>query len=260
MSKLRFILFILMLTIAGYLALSNSSSKKIEVNNPNLIDFEDSAPVDTEGDGGGDIWQDEISDFYDISYDLSGIEDEAVISDIERFVSDRVDKFKKDGNFNNLTEEDKQVLGFNDGRKYTLDFSYEIKESSKVLSYIVRTYYYMGGAHGNSEVISFNYDKDSKKRIGLGDVLTGNSSEYLKKLEDLATENFSSEHGDQFFTEGVEAVLTNWSVWYAGDKTITFIFQPYQVLPYAAGVPEFIVNVSEISPNINYKYFIKSDA
>ncbi|MEZ4103003.1 MAG: RsiV family protein [Candidatus Paceibacterota bacterium] len=31
----------------------------------------------------------------------------------------------------------------------------------------------------------------------------------------------------------------NWATWYATDTSLVFIFQTYQVVPYAYGTPEF---------------------
>jgi hypothetical protein len=86
--------------------------KSVVVENPGIWIDEEVIPEEETPVG---TWETDESDLYKITYDLSGITDEDVKPDIERWVSDRVSQFKSEAGFENLTEEDKEVLGFNRG-------------------------------------------------------------------------------------------------------------------------------------------------
>ncbi|MEZ4103004.1 MAG: hypothetical protein R3B55_00270 [Candidatus Paceibacterota bacterium] len=46
--------------------------------------------------------------------------------------------------------------------KYTLDFTYELKESDTIKTYIIKSAVFTGGAHGNLEILTFNYEKGNR--------------------------------------------------------------------------------------------------
>lgn len=254
MKNLKTILVILMLAVAGFLIFFKLPDDKIVVDNPNLVDDTETLPNEnTEKE----LWEDEISDYYEIKYELSGISDENVIADMNRWISDRVYQFKKDGNFANLSPQDVETLGFNNGMKYSINFKYNLHESKTIKSYILRTEYFTGGAHGNVEIISFNYEKEGGKRLGLNDVFEKSAEEYLPVLSALGDKYFNVKYGEGYFPEGLSPKPSNFGVWYTDDEKITFVFQPYQIAPYAYGIPEFPVVASGVSDFINLDYFAK---
>jgi len=252
MNKLHITFFIITITLIGYLFF---------IENQKTIVFQ--APPFEEIPTGGfsddsesqTLWQDEESGFYFITYNLSGIEDGEAENDINRFISDKVFDFKSNGNFENLTQEEIEILGFNRGAKYSLAFSYELKESHGIKSYIVRSDSYLGGAHGNSEIMSFNYDKNTGNRLSLNNIFKVLPQNYLPILSSFGEEYFNTELPESFFAEGVAPLSTNWSVWYATDESLVFIFQPYQVAPYVYGVGEMSVPLEHLSLFLDQKYF-----
>jgi hypothetical protein len=251
MTKFKTILLILMLGLALYLGVFKER-KSVVVENPGIWVDEEVTPEEEAPAG---VWETDESEFYKITYDLSGVTDENVKPDIERWVSDRVSQFKEESGFENLTEEDKEVLGFNRGMKYTLDFTYDLKESEKIKTYIIKSSVFTGGAHGNLEVLTFHYEKETGKRISLSDVFTKSPSQYLPVLAALGDKFLESEYPDVAFYEGLAPEPVNWATWYAKDDSLVFIFQTYQVVPYAYGTPEFEVKASGVSDFINLKYF-----
>lgn len=251
MTKFKTILLILMLGLALYLGVFKGR-KPVVVENPGIWIDEEVAPEEEVSAG---TWETDESDLYKITYDLSGITDEEAKPDIERWVSDRVSQFKEEAGFENLTEEDKEFLGFNRGMKYTLDFTYELKESEKIKTYIIKSSVFTGGAHGNLEILTFHYDKETGKRISLSDVFTKSPSQYLPVLAALGDKFLQSEYPDVAFYEGLAPEPVNWATWYAKDDSLVFIFQTYQVVPYAYGTPEFEVKAAGVSDFINLKYF-----
>ena len=240
-----------MLILALYLGVFKER-KAVVVENPGIwIDEQ----VDMEEPPKPALWETEEKEFYKITYDLSGITDENVKPDIERWVSDRVSQFKTESGFENITEEDKEILGFNRGMKYTLDFTHELKESEKIKTYIINSSVFTGGAHGNLEVLTFNYEKDGGRRISLNDIFLKKPIEYLPVLAALGDKFLESEYADVGSSEGLAPEPSNWATWYATDTSLVFIFQTYQVVPYAYGTPKFEVKAEGVADFINLKYF-----
>ncbi|MDQ5883161.1 MAG: hypothetical protein QG654_73 [Patescibacteria group bacterium] len=251
MTKFKIVILISMLGLALYLGVFKAR-KPVVVDNPDIwIDEEPIAETPVKSS----LWETEEEEFYKITYNLSGITDENVKPDIERWVSDRVSQFKSESGFENITEEDKEILGFNRGMKYTLDFNFELKESSKIKTYIIKSSVFTGGAHGNLEVLTFNYEKEGGKRISLNDVFLKKPQEYLPVLAALGDKFLESKYKDVAFYEGLAPEPANWTTWYTTDTSIVFIFQTYQVVPYAYGTPEFEVKASGVADFINTKYF-----
>ena len=258
MSKIKYVILILIIALGGYLIFFDKGSKGVIVDNSSSISEGDDLDVTGEEDilvEENSAFTNEESDFFIIKYELSGINEDGANSDIARFVEGRVSQFKNESGFENLTEEDKETLGFNRGMKYTLDFSYDLKESDYVKSYILKTAVFTGGAHGNLELISFNYDKETGKRLGLNNIFTKSASEYLPALSAFGINYFKEKFPEFFVLEGLKPEPLNWSVWYTENDSIVFIFQTYQVVPYAYGTPEMFIKTENLSKFINEEYF-----
>lgn len=252
MKILKALILILLVGAAVYFGFFRE--RKVVVDNPDIwIEEEEETPVVEEPT----LWQKEETEFYTITYNFSDIEDENAKPDIERWVLDRVSQFKTESGFENITEADKEILGFNRGMKYTLDFSYDVKESDTIKTYIVKSAVFTGGAHGNLEVLTFNYDKETGKRISLNDVFTKSPAQYLPVLAALGDKFLDDKYKEVAFHEGLAPEPANWTTWYATNTSLIFIFQTYQVVPYAYGTPEFEVVAKGVSDFIKLDYFTK---
>lgn len=132
---------------------------------------------------------------------------------------------------------------------WSLDISYKKYESDFIVSYIVQGYEYTGGAHGNSYLQAFNYDKKTGKKIGVENIVS--SKDTFDVLAALADKALVVE-----YPEGSNNNPKNWSVWYSDNGSVTFIFAPYQIAPYAVGQQEFNVVTTGDNANLfNSKYF-----
>jgi hypothetical protein len=114
---------------------------------------------------------------------------------------------------------------------------------------------FTGGAHGNLEILTFHYDKETGKRISLNDIFTKTPAQYLPVLAGLGEKFLQEKYADVAFFDGLKPEPVNWATWYTTDDAVVFIFQTYQVVPWAYGTPELEVKVSEVSEIINTKYF-----
>lgn len=134
---------------------------------------------------------------------------------------------------------------------WNLDLDYKKYESDTIVSYIVQGYEYTGGAHGNTFLQSFNYDKKTGKQITIEDIVT-NQSTFIN-LSALAKKELTID-----YPEGVDEKVTNWNVWYADNTSVTFIFVPYQIAAYAVGQQELRVDLLENNVNLFKKIYFTS--
>lgn len=132
---------------------------------------------------------------------------------------------------------------------WNLDMTYTKHESDTIVSYIVQGYEYTGGAHGNTFLESFNYDKETGQRIQVQDVVADNDT--FNILAAFADKELTVE-----YPEGSNSNPENWSVWYTNNSSITFIFVPYQIASYATGQQELQVAATGDNASLfKQKYF-----
>ena len=187
----------------------------------------------------------------------------SIQNDMKSFVEMQIDQFKKNTSLETLSEEELEFLGFDDGRKYILEITFEEKHSTKLLSYIFKVVSYTGGAHDNLVIYSLNYDRDTNQRISIQDIV--NADVIPTKLKEVVQEeafNVLSEHISPpteeqmgWIDEGLAPILNNYETFYTSDDSITFILQPYQVAPWAYGAPEVEVFVSLVKEYLSSQYF-----
>ncbi|MFK7945996.1 MAG: RsiV family protein [Saprospiraceae bacterium] len=113
-------------------------------------------------------------------------------------------------------------------------------------------YGYLGGAHGMPGFYSSNYDLETKKELTLNDLLNSKDSTVLKTLgekyfridneiglnDDLGEAGYFWDNKGFYFSEIF--TLTN-----AG---LMFTYSPYEIGPYAIGMPNFIIPYTELQP------------
>jgi hypothetical protein len=96
---------------------------------------------------------------------------------------------------------------------------------------------YTGGAHGSSTIYGFNFDRSDGHELTLDDALqlTGLS---LDETAEQAKDQLTSKLNDGIFADGALPTPENYSTFVLDADSVTFIFQEYQVAPYAAGPQE----------------------
>ena len=80
--------------------------------------------------------------------------------------------------------------------------------NSHYLSFVLNLYYFVGGAHGVTEIYAFNYDLNKRKEITILDFLNS-SRTALEKLADLSRQNVISqlESQDLLFDNFLEQMI-----------------------------------------------------
>lgn len=93
---------------------------------------------------------------------------------------------------------------------------------------------YTGGAHPNSVIIGVNVDRTTGSELTLDDALAllGMS---LREVADSTRVRLSERLGEAFFEDGAAATSENYGTFLIDADEVTFVFNTYQVAPYAAG-------------------------
>lgn len=173
--------------------------------------------------------QEDTADYsIDVTYRHLGIP--SVDAQIDARVADAVAAFKNDA-----TQAGPHEDGF---PPYT--FGGEAADTftgGDIVSERVNLYQYTGGAHGLPIVLTFNYHAGTGKEVTLDEALalTGLT---LGEVSDRALAQLAQEYGESVFTDGAKPRAENYSTFIVSPYKVTFIFQAYQVVAYAAGMPE----------------------
>ena len=97
---------------------------------------------------------------------------------------------------------------------------------------------YMGGAHGNAVIYGLNYDRESGNQLTLDDALSMIGLSLAEVAERAKTELTTKLGADIISPEGADPTPENYATFIVGPERVTFVFQVYQIAPYAAGLQE----------------------
>ncbi|WP_052356875.1 DUF3298 domain-containing protein [[Clostridium] dakarense] len=140
--------------------------------------------------------------------------------------------------------------------KFVANADFEVKKNSDdMLSIMVKYYKYSGGAHGYSEDITYNIDIKNGKILMLSDLFKEKSNykkvidnEIRKQIEDLAKKDPETKGVYQF-----EGIKDN-QKFYIQDDNLVIYFDLYEIAPYAAGMPEYPININIINHILKDEY------
>lgn len=148
---------------------------------------------------------------------------------------------------------------------FTLDSHAKVlMQDSGITTLEVGGYNFQGGAHGASATFFINWNTKDNKSITLDDLFV---ADYPDKLKAIAERIFRKEEKlsdtsslarDYFFKDNKFALNNNFSVTPIGLK---FIYNQYEIKPYAAGITELFIPYSQIKsllrPNTVVSQYIK---
>ena len=141
----------------------------------------------------------------------------------------------------------------------SLDISYKSYLSDRTASFNFDVNSDTGGAHGNLNTITFNYDKTLDKVLTIGDVFV-NQPDYLVQLSNLAKPLIKSSlaqsqfQDDLWLEEGAGAKEENYQRFVFTQDGLTFFFDPYQVAPYAAGSQDITLSYQSLASLLRPEY------
>jgi len=202
-----------------------------------------------------DLWQSveidskTISDsnqYYTIDVTYPVTKDVAINDKFKAFAQDQIAQFKDD----TAWVTDPAIESSSKG-SLSLMISYSEERSAIAQNYIFTIATYTGGAHGLQATHTFAFDERgapitfqdlfSNPDVGLKAVATFVQKELTeKKISDA-----------QWIKDGAMAIPENYQTFVVGDTGVTFIFDPYQVAPYAAGLQSILVPYSVFKSSLN---------
>ncbi len=118
--------------------------------------------------------------------------------------------------------------------------------------FAITSYRYMGGAHGMGVVLYQVLDAKTQKMLTLDDILLKNKKEKLTKLVKAEFNKFLKERDTDPKADYVEFAMTdNFTFTKDGLK---FLYQPYEITPYAMGMPELTISYDKLKGVIKSEY------
>ncbi|MBS1786672.1 MAG: DUF3298 and DUF4163 domain-containing protein [Acidobacteria bacterium] len=162
------------------------------------------------------------------------------------FATRKVAEFKKE----NKEGLDAMVKDAESSPGFALDVSYHTTFADKnLISVLVWTYQYTGGAHGGSYSTTFNYDLQSGRMLKLADLFQPNSG-YLKVISNSCTAALLKEIGQEadqeWLRNGAAPKAENYKSWNVTPDGLQITFDAYQVAAYAFGPQEVVVPYSAL--------------
>ena len=129
--------------------------------------------------------------------------------------------------------------------------------TANTLSYLATIDYYEGGAHGINQLITFNFDIATGKLITLADVFapgyeTQLKNCLLKALKSKTGLNSINELKDEGYLYSMDMFASENFI--LNNETITFVYNPYEIAPYALGSIELVITYSEVSQILNSSF------
>lgn len=113
---------------------------------------------------------------------------------------------------------------------------------------------YMGGAHGVSYVNHFAFDMKNKQLLTLDDILLPNKKSALENIvkQSFKTWLINAETNPEEHLQSWEFHLTdNFTFTKEG---VQFLYQPYEITPYAMGMPELVIPYQQLKGIIKPEY------
>lgn len=124
---------------------------------------------------------------------------------------------------------------------------YTIHHTKDILSVVVNYYQYTGGAHGIYTLKPYNYDLKSGKRLALGDLFKAGYD--YKTIINNEIKSAIAKEPEQYFVNEFNSIRDD-QEFYITDRGIIVYFQVYEIAPFAAGNPEFLIPFSLIKEGL----------
>ena len=188
----------------------------------------------------------DIAANYASSTPLGAEADKAAIASMHGFIGDTIAAFKA------------AAPATAEKRKETLLIRYLISSSPRTVSYIYTVYEDTEGVHGNTRFKTFTFDVVTGKELALSDLLE-RRSDYLETLSRISRTKLPEVIGPTADTTFIEKGTTpedkNFKSFFIDNADIVFLFDTYQVAPFAAGPQTLRLPLSTFSNILKPIYY-----
>jgi hypothetical protein len=134
------------------------------------------------------------------------------------------------------------------------------------LSLRISIYYFTGGAHGNEEIHTFNYDMVQEKTIAI-DEFFDSPQEALEKISTISAEDITSQlksrqwkiddNLKEMLNQGTAPVFDNFKNFNFDSHNLILYFQKYQVAPGAVGSLTVTISRQTLEQNSIQSSYLK---
>ncbi|RYZ84955.1 MAG: DUF3298 domain-containing protein [Moraxellaceae bacterium] len=140
---------------------------------------------------------------------------------------------------------------------YSLQVTPEfLGQRGQVVMFKIITAYYTGGAHGGASDNYYNLDLKQKKQLTLNDIILPNQQQKLRdqlylQFSEWVKKNDSKVNLVEYEQNWPFTLTENFSFTETG---LLFSYAQYEIGPYAAGMPEFVMPYTQLNGIIKPEY------
>ena len=183
--------------------------------------------------------------------------DQVAVGLMKGFITTAIAQFKADGKFDKLTPKDIEMMGYDEGRKQSLQISHVSAVSPRTVSYVYTLETYTLGAHGNTDYKTFTFDLKDGKSLKLEDLFVSGAA-YLSQLSSLTRTSLGAQleaaPDDPMIAAGTTPTDTSFQHFFLDDRSLVILFPPYAVASYAAGPQTVAIPRSELKDILKPEY------
>ena len=134
------------------------------------------------------------------------------------------------------------------------EYHYNIKGEAKsgregVTVYTATIDYYEGGAHGINQLVVMNFDNKTGQQLTLADVFVpGYEQPLCDILQEALIEKVDAKDVDDLRSRGYLYSMNMFAPenFVLGKDEVTFVYNPYEIAPYAMGMVELTIDNDEL--------------
>lgn len=153
------------------------------------------------------------------------------------------------------------------GKEYFYGFSnyQEIavaRHDRKIVSLLVLSSIYSGGAHSNAVQTAWNLDMEQGSVLTLADILCESAAQQLAELVRQSIDEKFQSLGQGALFDGYEQTIEDafrpdmmTPYWYLTDEGLTVFFNQYELGPYAAGIIKTLIRYEDLEGILREEYF-----
>ncbi|MBR4955630.1 MAG: DUF3298 domain-containing protein [Clostridia bacterium] len=178
--------------------------------------------------------------------------------DIELYYQGRLDRIKEQAQttYLDLGRDNYQIASQGIGIfvPVTVEHGYKVLRNDGLLFSVRREIYEnTGGAHPNITVASETFRVSDGALMIFSDLFTVGYDDALARIRPIIESQMDAkikEYGEAYYYENAKADLFNmWdkSGWYLTEDSLIMYWQTYDISPYAAGLQEFVIPLSQIA-------------
>ena len=132
----------------------------------------------------------------------------------------------------------------------------EVFLSKNIISVLLKDYIYSGGAHGNTNLKTFNFDTQTEKFLSIIDITKSSYDKIARECRTQLEKNLIEKNEiistpaeiDQMqimINEGTFPQAGNFEIFTTEKNNVTVYFEPYSVAPYSYGIQKVNIRIEQ---------------